>query len=91
MSSHDKYMIDDRIYYCGSRWAQDLANKVGWVIAPIKNQEDSYVVFFEGMKKENDTYVLSSQNIVKIRPAKTDQSGVEIRPRRQSIEQLTEE
>lgn len=85
--SQDTFYMDDRVFYAGSRFAQELNNKVGWVVSRVQNQDDSYVVFFENMKNDA-SYILSVQNMVKIRPAKTDDGGLVIQPRRVKIDDL---
>ena len=74
------FNFDSKVVYVGSRWARELAGKAGWVIAPIKNQDNVYVVEFEG-----ESYVMPESSLAKFTATATKDSGPEIRQIRKRV------
>ncbi len=69
------FMPGDAVYYTGEKFKQELSNKEGkpfkgWIHAPVQNQPGAFVVWFPDTK-EQDSYILSAQNLSKARPVKT--------------------
>lgn len=70
------FMPGDAVYYTGEKFKQELSNKEGkpfkgWIHAPVTNQPGAFVVWFPDTK-EQDSYILSAQNLSKARPPKVD-------------------
>lgn len=76
MSNHGPiFMPGDAVYYTGEKFKQELSNKEGkpfkgWIHAPVQNQPGAFVVWFPDTK-EQDSYILSVQNLSKARPPRT--------------------
>lgn len=75
MSNHGPiFMPGDAVYYTGEKYKQELSNKEGkpfkgWIHAPVQNEPGAFVVWFPDTK-EQDSYILSVQNLSKARPPK---------------------
>jgi hypothetical protein len=70
------FMPGDPVYYTGEKHKQALTSKEGkpyrgWIHAPVQNEEGVFVVWFPDTK-EQDSYVLSVDNLSKARPPKTE-------------------
>lgn len=76
MSNHGPiYMPGDAVYYTGEKNKQALSNKdgkpiKGWIHSAVRNEEDTFVVWFPDTKDEA-SYVLNARDLAKVRPAKT--------------------
>jgi hypothetical protein len=86
--SQEIFMQDDRVYYTGNKerlkqaLTKDGKPLVGWIYAPVSNEPGAFVVFFPETKEE-DSYIISANNLSKYKPAQTEkQRGPEIQPRR---------
>lgn len=82
MSNHGPiFMPGDAVYYTGEKYKQDLSNKEGkpfkgWIHAPVQNEPGAFVVWFPDTK-EQDSYILSAQNLSKARPPKAVEKQAE--------------
>jgi hypothetical protein len=66
----------DPVYYTGEKHKQALSSKdgkpfKGWIHAPVQNEPGAFVVWFPDTK-EQDSYVLSAQNLTRAKPPKVD-------------------
>ena len=76
------YNQDDKVSYVGNKRAKELHGKMGWVIAPMKNEPGVYVVEFEG-----ESYIMPSTSLAPFKAVLTKESGPEIRQiRKRSVE-----
>jgi hypothetical protein len=82
MFKFNAFYQDDKVTYVGQRWAKELGGKMGWVIGPVTNEENVYVVEFEG-----DSYIMPLTSLTKFTASSARDSGPEIRQiRKRSIE-----
>lgn len=44
--NYNKWMREDKVSYVGSKFASELRGKLGVIIVPVGNSENSYVVNF---------------------------------------------
>ena len=77
---------DDRVYYTGTKFKQELCGKegkphIGYIHAPVVNNPRAFVVEFPDVKGE-PSYVMDISVLSKARPVSTEKEDVEVRIRK---------
>jgi hypothetical protein len=92
MSNNEIFMVGDKVFYTGSKYADRLNGKPGWLHAPVIDQPGSWVVEFPETRSskdrtDSDDYIMSVRVLTKQHHAAPaaehkKQEGPEVQPRR---------
>lgn len=74
MFKFNAFNLDDKVTYVGNRFSKELGGKMGWIIAPVNNEDHKYVVEFG-----DDAYVVNESSLTHFKATSIKESGPEIR------------
>jgi hypothetical protein len=80
MFKFNAFNLDDKVTYVGSRWSKELGGKMGWIVAPVINERNKYVVEFG-----DESYVMPEGSLAPFKATAAKETGPEIRQFRKRL------